>query len=110
MTFRSGELHTLPDMRSLLTNPVALLVLCISLLPATYARIFSGSAMEGMADAVNFQLDYREAMMQNFPSFGPHVPASHIKRDAPPTFSNPRAEQFFVDGSKLPLGGFCSRL
>ncbi|KAI0698230.1 alpha/beta-hydrolase [Cytidiella melzeri] len=39
-------------------------------------------------------------------SFGPPAPDVLAKRASPPTFRNPKAQKFFVDGSKLPLVNF----
>ena len=98
------QLTRTSKMRLLTGTLACLFALCATSIPGAYARIFSGSAMEGMEDAINFQIEQREAMLQSFPSFGPPVPPALTKRSAPPTFRNPRAREFFVDGSKLPLG------
>ncbi|KAI0343371.1 alpha/beta-hydrolase [Trametopsis cervina] len=45
-------------------------------------------------------------MIQNAPAFGPSTHDGHSKRAPAPTFSNPRAKEFFVDGTKLPLVNF----
>ncbi|THG97171.1 hypothetical protein EW026_g4786 [Hermanssonia centrifuga] len=57
--------------------------------------------MEGLEEAANFQAE----QLQNLRSFlGPQSdqPAQNVKRDSTITFKNPKAEKFFVDGTKLP--------
>ncbi len=59
--------------------------------------------MEGLEEAANFQAE----QLENLRSFlGPQSdqPAQNVKRDSTITFKNPKAEKFFVDGTKLPDG------
>ena len=83
-----------------------LLTLALVILNAacgTCARKFAGNAMEGFEEAANLQLEH----LQNMRDFlGPPTPdASKIgKRESTVTFRNPRAQQFFVDGTKIPDG------
>ena len=82
----------------------SLFSLAALVLAPAWARIHQGSAMEGLADSANFQLEH----MQNMRSFlGPPDPQT-VKRDADAKlpFRNPKAEKFFVDGTKLPDGAF----
>lgn len=67
------------------------------------AARFSGSAMEGMDAAEAIQ---REQLQRMSDFLGPHVEQvkSVAKREAPIAFRNPRAKEFFVDGTKIPDG------
>ena len=70
-----------------------------------HARIFSGSAMEGLEEAANFQREH----IQNMRSFlGPPVREDQLEKRAESiiTFKNPKAKQFHVDGTKIPDGMF----
>lgn len=86
----------------------ALLTLAAPLLGAlagAHARVFTGSAMEGMEEAANFQIQHRLEMARGF--LGPpqaEEPAAHQKREPIMTFRNPKARQFHVDGTKIPDG------
>jgi carboxypeptidase D len=62
-----------------------------------------GGAMEGLEDAMDIQ---REQLERLGDCLGPmNIPSSApAKRQSSITFSNPAAEQFFVDGTKIPLG------
>lgn len=62
-----------------------------------------GGAMEGLEDAMDIQREQLERLgdflgPMNIPSSAP------AKRQSSITFSNPAAEKFFVDGTKIPLG------
>lgn len=86
----------------------SILVTLVSALYSTsYARIHQGSAMDGLADAANFQIEH----MQNMRSFlGPpeELHARNEKREPMLTFRNPKAAKFHVDGTKIPDGTLCS--
>lgn len=63
-----------------------------------------GGAMQGLEDAMDIQ---REQIDRLRDFLGPvPVPTSSTatKRQSPITFSNPAAEQFFVDGTTIPDG------
>lgn len=81
-----------------------LLLLASSLAPLCSARIFSGSAMEGLEEAANFQAGQLERMRSFLgPSQAPD--ASQLeKREPIISFKNPRANEFHVDGTKIPDG------
>jgi len=62
-----------------------------------------GGAMQGMEDAMQIQRE----QLERFREFlGPQMSAGVEKRQSSPTitFSNPAAEQFFVDGTSIPDG------
>ena len=73
----------------------------LGLFTPAWGRIHAGSAMDGLADAANFQLEHMQAM-RSF--LGPDGPAQNVKRDTTVQFNNPKAQQFFVDGTKIPDG------
>lgn len=84
-----------------------LVALASTLYGTAYARIHQGSAMDGLADAANFQIEH----MQNMRSFlGPpeELHARNEKREPMLTFRNPKAAKFHVDGTKIPDGTLCS--
>lgn len=64
--------------------------------------------MPGMEDAMEIQREQLERL-RGF--LGPTEPSpTTVKRQAPITFSNPAAEQFFVDGTTIPDGAIASFL
>lgn len=65
-------------------------------------RIFSGSAMEGFEESANMHLEHLQAA-RGFMG-PPEPPVQNVKRDSTVQFRNPRAKQFFVDGTKIPDG------
>lgn len=77
---------------------------CLAALAVTpvWARIHQGSAMEGLADAANFQMEQAQRM-RSF--LGPPEP-QNVKRDTEALlpFRSPQSKRFFVDGTKLPDG------
>lgn len=81
-----------------------LFTLSVSFLAAANARIFSGSAMEGMEEAANFQADQLERMRSFLGPQTPEQPSQPVKREPIMTFRNPKARQFHVDGTKIPDG------
>ena len=84
-----------------------LLPLLTALASLCSARIFSGSAMEGLEEAANFQLEQRARMrdfMASSQAAQAQAQAPLKKREPIITFKNPKANEFHVDGSKLPLG------
>ena len=90
-----------------MTSSTFRLLLGALLLSATgvLAR-FAGSAMEGMEAAQNIQreqLDRLRDFLGPVPSDVP-APGTVAKRESPISFSNPRANEFFVDGTKIPDG------
>lgn len=64
--------------------------------------------MEGMEEAANFQMDHREMMMRNLLDFSPSSEPPLAKRESLISFANPKAQEFFVDGTKIPLGALLS--
>ena len=65
---------------------------------------FTGSAMEGMDEAAAIQREQIERM-RDF--LGPRVEEfgqTMAKRESPISFSNPKAKEFFVDGTTIPDG------
>lgn len=60
--------------------------------------------MDGFEEAANFQLEHLESMRSFLGPPTAEDASQHSKRDSTITFKNPRAQQFFVDGSKLPDG------
>ncbi|KAF7800102.1 hypothetical protein EIP86_011346 [Pleurotus ostreatoroseus] len=71
-----------------------------SIVSPAFGRIFSGSAMEGFEESANMHLEHLQAM-RGF--LGPdEMPAQNVKRDSAIEFRNPKAKQFFVDGTKIP--------
>ena len=85
------------------------LLLSILLLSAmAVVSRFAGTAMEGMETAEAIQ---REQLDRLRDFLGPIQPpqaepdrGTVAKREAPISFSNPRANEFFVDGTKIPDG------
>ena len=69
-----------------------------------WGRIFSGSAMEGMEEAANFQIEQMQAMRSFLGPPDPSTASQNEKRATSLPFRSPKARQFFVDGTKLPLG------
>ena len=66
------------------------------------ARIMSGSALPGFADAVNFQLESRQAWRDRF--FPQELLGSHnVRRQSAAQFSNPQAQEFYGGDAKRPL-------
>jgi hypothetical protein len=75
-----------------------------ALLTHVHARIFSGSAMEGLEEAANFQAE-QLGRMRSFLGPAQSEEPQHSKRAEPIiTFNNPKAKQFHVDGTKIPDG------
>ena len=74
-----------------------------SFLAVAHARIFSGSAMEGLEEAANFQVEQLERM-RSFLGPQPEDAPQLSKREPVMTFKNPKAKQFHVDGTKIPDG------
>ncbi|KAI0072849.1 alpha/beta-hydrolase [Panus rudis PR-1116 ss-1] len=70
----------------------------------TWAKIFSGSAIEGFEDAANFQADQLERLRSFLgpDAAEPSASSQHVKRESAITFKNPKARKFFVDGTKIP--------
>ncbi len=91
----------LADMTSALRLLLGALLLSVT---GVFAR-FAGGAMEGMETAENIQ---REQIDRLHDFLGPvpsdPAPGTVAKREAPISFSNPRAKEFFVDGTKIPDG------
>jgi len=77
----------------------------ISLLPLALQGVRAvGGAMQGMEDALEIQ---REQTQRLRDFLGPNMdPSSLGRRQQAPTitFSNPKAQDFFVDGTKIPEG------
>ncbi|KAL4245091.1 Carboxypeptidase [Abortiporus biennis] len=68
---------------------------------------FSGSAMEGFEEAANFQAEQLERMRDFMgPTISSDSEPTIVKRESAITFKNPKAQQFFVDGTKIPLVNF----
>lgn len=87
-----------------MTKPLLSLVLL--LFATLYGVTALGGAMQGMEDAFGIQQEQLERM-RSF--LGPVVDASAPNKNlvaAPSTisFSNPAAQKFFVDGTKIPDG------
>ena len=62
--------------------------------------------MEGFEESANMHLEHLQAM-RGF--LGPdEMPAQNVKRDSAIEFRNPKAKQFFVDGTKIPDGMSCA--
>ncbi|KAJ7729524.1 alpha/beta-hydrolase [Mycena maculata] len=75
----------------------SLAVLCAYAVNSTFAL---GGAMPGLEEAMDIQ---REQLDRLHDFLGPNEPSSIPKRQASTiTFSNPAAEQFFVDGTTIP--------
>ena len=70
----------------------------VCLIPGTLAI---GGAMQGMEDAMEIQ---REQLERLRTFLGPESSQVHARSDPTITFSNPAAEQFFVDGTTIPDG------
>ena len=70
----------------------------------TCAAQFSGSAMEGMDEAAAIQREQIERMRDFLGPRAEEVGRAMAKREAPISFSNPRAREFFVDGTTIPDG------
>ena len=84
------------------------LLLGALLLSATgvFAR-FAGSAMEGMETAENIQREQLDRLRDFLGPVQPEPATGTVaKREAPISFSNPRAKEFFVDGTKIPDGEY----
>ncbi|KAG7090999.1 hypothetical protein E1B28_010066 [Marasmius oreades] len=81
------------------------LLTAFSVLFVLRGTVAIGGAMQGMEDAMEIQ---REQMQRMHDFLGPNVESSMKKRQQAPTitFSNPRAKQFFVDGTKIPEVNF----
>lgn len=60
--------------------------------------------MEGMEEAANFQIEHLEQMRSFLGPQASEQAAQHTKREPIMTFSNPKAKQFHVDGTKIPDG------
>ncbi|KAK7057503.1 carboxypeptidase [Favolaschia claudopus] len=82
-------------------------VFCLTLI-CSYA--FKGVySFGGATEALTNAMDIQREQIERFADFlGPMNAASstHAKRESTITFSNPAAEQFFVDGTKIPLVNF----
>ena len=86
---------------------LANLFTCVSALAActpAWGRVFSGSAMDGMEEAANFQIEQMQRMRSFLGPPEPSAQSTNEKRATSLPFRNPKAHQFFVDGTKLPLG------
>ena len=79
-------------------SSLAIIVSC-----ALNGALSLGGAMQGLEDAMEIQ---REQLERLHDFLGPMTqPSSATKRqESTITFSNPAAEKFFVDGTKIPLG------
>ena len=80
-----------------------LLSLLLVYVTGTCVARFSGSAMEGMDTAESIQREQLERM-RDFLAPRMEVGKTVAKREAPITFSHPRAKEFFVDGTTIPDG------
>ena len=78
---------------------LGILLLCTGMCVAR----FSGSAMEGIDEAAAIQREQIERMRDFLGPRG-EVRRDIAKREAPISFSNPRAKEFFVDGTTIPDG------
>ena len=70
---------------------------------ATGTSVFAKSALKGMSQA----MDLRRKQMERFQALmaPAHTQAEPLnKRDELITFSNPKAKEFYVDGTKIPDG------
>ena len=101
----------LPTMVSSLKLLFSTILLCAT---GTALARFAGSAMEGMEIAESIQREQLERMRDflgpraSFDSSQsaetPDAEKVVKKREAPISFANPRAREFFVDGTKIPDG------
>ncbi|TBU48753.1 alpha/beta-hydrolase [Dichomitus squalens] len=89
-------------MSSALRLLLGILVLCAT---GAVSR-FSGSAMEGMETAETIQREQLDRLRDFLGPVQPPQPdpatGNIAKREAPISFANPKAKEFFVDGTKIP--------
>jgi hypothetical protein len=64
----------------------------------------SGSIQEGMEESMNNQREALARMRADFLGPSPSEPVKRQQSSSTITFSNPAAEQFFVDGTTIPEG------
>ena len=86
-------------------SPRLHLVLGVLLCYAAGASVFAKSSLAGMRramDARRGQADRLQEMMGSTHASTQDTPV--LKREASITFSNPRAQDFYVDGTKIPDG------
>ncbi len=88
-----------------MTSPRLHLLLGILLCYAAGASVFAKSSLEGMRRAMDVRRGQADRLQE---IMGPaHTGAQDtgvLKREAPITFSNPKAQDFYVDGTKIPDG------
>lgn len=89
-----------------------LLLVYLGVLVSVAQAVGSASSMMGMEESVNMQ---REQIERLHDFLGPvNDGPSNSKRQQPAsstiTFSNPAAQKFFVDGTKIPDGEYHLRL
>lgn len=82
--------------------------LCALLLTLAGCVLGLGGALQGMEDTMEIQRQQLERF-HDFMGPRPEALSSKSKRQSPIVFSNPAAEQFFVDGTTIPDGTY-SRL
>ncbi|KAL0581358.1 hypothetical protein V5O48_000734, partial [Marasmius crinis-equi] len=81
-------------------------LLSLTLLSVLHGALGIGGAIQGMEDALDIQ---REQLQRMHEFLGPRPdPSTFNKRQQAPTitFSNPAAQQFFVDGTTIPEVNF----
>lgn len=102
-----------------LTSVVAVTGIATAI-PSALARIMSGSASEGLAEAVNFQLESQQAWRdrihasqdvkrQSIVQFSSDFRTlQDVKSQGTLQFSNTRTQEFLVDGTTIPEGPWSS--